>query len=96
MYRARLAADEGAERIAPTEYVFAAASGTGLEDLSEWMGHTSLNLTWKTYRHLYPEAAEAARLRLDAYLAPSTIELRGLTRSIEDSPHRNSDPPRPV
>lgn len=73
-----------------------AASGTGLEDLSEWMGHTSLNLTWKTYRHLYPEAAEAARLRLDAYLAPSTIELRGLTRSIEDSLHRNSAPPRPV
>lgn len=137
VYRARLAADEGAERIAPTEYVFAAApgsplggdavskrarkvwaardltpitlhecrhtfasltaaSGTGLEDLSEWMGHTSLNLTWKTYRHLYPEAAEATRLRLDAYLAPSTIELRGLTRTIEDSLHRNSAPPRSV
>ena len=69
---------------------------SGLEDLSEWMGRTSLNLTWKTYRHLYPEAAEATRLRLDAYLAPSTIELRGLTRSIEDSLHRNSAPPRPV
>ena len=109
-YRARVAADEGAERIAPGALVFVssrgtpvrgtavttrarrewkardldpiglhesrhtyaslmAAAGVRIEDLSEFMGHTSLNLTFKTYRHLYPEARDAARLRLDALLA---------------------------
>ena len=113
VYRAELAAKEGAERIAPRVLVFSgasgqplrgttvtttartawsahdltpiglhearhtyaslmAAAGTRIEDLSEYMGHTSLNMTFKRYRHLYPEARIEARDRLDAYLAAAT------------------------
>jgi integrase len=49
-----------------------AAAGIRIEDLSEFMGHTSLNMTYKRYRHLYPEARIEARERLDAYLAAAT------------------------
>ncbi len=49
-----------------------AAAGIRIEDLSEYMGHTSLNMTFKRYRHLYPEARVEARDRLDAYLAAAT------------------------
>jgi hypothetical protein len=39
-----------------------AAAGVPIEDLSEFMGHTSINVTVKRYRHLYPEArSNAAR-----------------------------------
>jgi integrase len=49
-----------------------AAAGIRIEDLSEYMGHTSLNMTYKRYRHLYPEARIEARERIDAYLAAAT------------------------
>jgi integrase len=39
-----------------------AAAGVPIEDLSEFMGHTSINVTVRRYRHLYPEArSNAAR-----------------------------------
>jgi integrase len=35
-----------------------AVAGVRIEDLSEYMGHASLDVTIKLYRHLYPESAE--------------------------------------
>jgi integrase len=45
-----------------------AAAGVPIEDLSEFMGHTSINVTIKRYRHLYPEARRNAARALDAFL----------------------------
>ncbi len=45
-----------------------AAAGVPIEDLSEFMGHTSINVTVKRYRHLYPEARRNAARALDALL----------------------------
>jgi hypothetical protein len=39
-----------------------------IEDLSEFVGHTSINVTIKRYRHLCPKAWRNAALALDAFL----------------------------
>jgi integrase len=46
-----------------------AEAGVPIEDLSEFMGHTSINVTIKRYRHLYPGARRRAADALDALLA---------------------------
>ena len=46
-----------------------AAAGVPITDLSEFLGHSSLELSLKTYRHLYPEARTFAKAKLDAYLS---------------------------
>jgi len=109
-YRATIAAEQGAERIAPDALVFIsttgqplrgtvvttralrawkardlapihlhegrhtyaslmAAAGVPMEQLSDFMGHASFNLTVKTYRHLYPELRDKAREQANEYLA---------------------------
>ncbi len=45
-----------------------AEAGVPIEDLSEFMGHTSINVTVKRYRHLYPGARRRAADALDALL----------------------------
>ena len=37
------------------------------------MGHASVNLTAKTYRHLYPETLTLAAEKVNAYLAAPRI-----------------------
>lgn len=46
-----------------------AAAGVRIEDLSEYMGHSSLEVTIKRYRHLYPDARRTAASQLDALIA---------------------------
>ncbi len=46
-----------------------AAAGVPIEQLSDFMGHASFNLTVKTYRHLYPESRIAATTLANQYLA---------------------------
>jgi integrase len=60
-----------------------AEAGVPIEDLSEFMGHTTINLTVKTYRHLYPEARRRAAAALDAFLAAADSESR--LRQLESS-----------
>ena len=60
-----------------------AAAGVPIEDLSEFMGHTSINVTIKRYRHLYPEARRNAARALDAFLdrSDTTARLAQVQRS---------------
>ena len=44
------------------------AAGVPIEDLSEFMGHASINITIKRYRHLYPDARRRAAEAMDALL----------------------------
>jgi integrase len=53
-----------------------AAAGVPIADLSDFMGHTSINVTMKRYRHLYPDARRAAASALDAYLARADTSAR--------------------
>ena len=53
-----------------------AAAGVPIADLSDFMGHTSINVTMKRYRHLYPDARIAAASALDAYLARADTAAR--------------------
>ena len=45
-------------------------------NLSEFMGHSTINLTIKTYRHLYPQARERAARALDALMAGAATQRR--------------------
>ena len=53
-----------------------AEAGVPIEDLSEFLGHSTINLTVKTYRHLYPEARRRAAAALDAFLAAADTATR--------------------
>jgi integrase len=53
-----------------------AEAGVPIEDLSEFLGHSTINLTIKTYRHLYPQARERAARALDALIAGAATERR--------------------
>lgn len=53
-----------------------AEAGVPIEDLSEFMGHSTINLTIKTYRHLYPQARERAARALDALMAGAATQRR--------------------
>jgi integrase len=53
-----------------------AAAGVPVADLSDFMGHTSINITMKRYRHLYPDARRAAASAMDAYLARADTAAR--------------------
>jgi integrase len=41
------------------------ASGVPLTDVSSWLGHNNVNVTYRTYRHYIPESGERARKVLD-------------------------------
>ncbi|MFD4949948.1 tyrosine-type recombinase/integrase [Streptomyces sp. NPDC058409] len=43
--------------------------GIPITDVAEWMGHTSLDITFKTYRHLMPGSISKAAKILDIGLA---------------------------
>jgi integrase len=46
-----------------------AAAGVSLHALSRFMGHSSIDVTWSNYGHLFPgEEAQAATLQ-EAFLA---------------------------
>jgi integrase len=46
----------------------AAQAGVPIEDLSKYLGHSSITITADRYRHMYPEARETAAQLLDSYL----------------------------
>jgi len=52
-----------------------AAAGVPIEQLSDFMGHASFNLTVNTYRHLYPESRIAATTLANQYLADAANAL---------------------
>ena len=72
--RARRAwADAKLDAITPHEarHTYAslmAAAGVPIEDLSRFMGHSTISITADRYRHLYPEALTTANTRLAALL----------------------------
>lgn len=45
------------------------AAGVNIKTISEWMGHSSVNITLDRYGHLLPGSAKVALGLLDAYLA---------------------------
>ncbi|MGW0466256.1 tyrosine-type recombinase/integrase [Streptomyces sp. NPDC003027] len=45
------------------------SQGIPITDVAEWMGHKSIEVTFKTYRHLMPESIGTAAKILDAGLA---------------------------
>jgi integrase len=47
----------------------ALARGIPITDVSQWLGHRSIEVTYRIYRHLMPSAWDQARIALDqAYL----------------------------
>ena len=58
-----------------------AAAGVPIEDLSRFMGHSTISITADRYRHLYPEALTTANARLGALLdrADSDSRIRQLS-----------------
>jgi integrase len=53
-----------------------AAAGVPIADLSDFMGHTSLNVTMKRYRHLYPDARRTAARAMDEFLGRASMSTR--------------------
>ncbi|MFF4728712.1 tyrosine-type recombinase/integrase [Streptomyces mirabilis] len=45
------------------------SNGIPITDVAEWMGHSSIDVTFKTYRHLMPGSIGKAAKLLDAVLA---------------------------
>jgi integrase len=76
LYRNMYAAwdDAGMERLTPHEarhsYAsLSAAAGIGIEKLSRRMGHSSIQVTWDRYGHLYRDSEDDERDLLNAYIA---------------------------
>jgi len=44
----------------------ALSNGVPITDVSRWLGHRDINITYKTYGHLVPSAWDDARAALDA------------------------------
>ena len=63
----------GLERITlhPARHTYASlliASGENPKAVQEFMGHSSITVTFDTYGHLFPGSRDEARVRMDAYL----------------------------
>ncbi|MEV6527158.1 site-specific integrase [Longispora sp. NPDC051575] len=53
------------------------SNGVPITDLSEWLGHSSIEITYEYYGHLTPDAPERGRAAIDlamASLAPQTAQ----------------------
>ena len=48
------------------------AAGVNIKTISEWMGHSSVNITLDRYDHLLPGSAQVALGLLDTYLEEAT------------------------
>ncbi|MFD5658602.1 tyrosine-type recombinase/integrase [Streptomyces hirsutus] len=44
------------------------SNGIPITDVAEWMGHTSIQVTYRTYRHLMPGSITKAAMVLDEQL----------------------------
>jgi integrase len=57
-----------------------AAAGVPLEDVADYMGHSTVEVTRKLYRHLYPDSRRRAADALEAFLESLPKRLRGSRR----------------
>ena len=63
-----------------------AAAGVPLEDVADYMGHSTVEVTRKLYRHLYPESRRRAADALEAFLEDSAEASEGKSKGKFTSP----------
>ncbi|MDX6541528.1 MAG: hypothetical protein QOI71_3138 [Gaiellales bacterium] len=63
-----------------------AAAGVPLEDVADYMGHSTVEVTRKLYRHLYPDSRRRAADALEAFLEVSAEAPEGKSKGKSPSP----------
>jgi hypothetical protein len=71
-----------------------AAAGVPLEDVADYMGHSTVEVTRKLYRHLYPDSRRRAADALEAFLEGAAEASEGKSKGKSASPQGGFQPAR--
>ncbi|MDX6621746.1 MAG: hypothetical protein QOK36_4132 [Gaiellales bacterium] len=63
-----------------------AAAGVPLEDVADYMGHSTVEVTRKLYRHLYPDSRRRSADALEAFLEDAAEASEGKSKGKSASP----------